>query len=1543
LARLVDLQRQVRTADAQAQAARAEALRIRADLLRTDLDAASAADLERALGSATERLSIAEDRGARIRSDLLSRSDLAVDPVAALGGEQPIALLPVRIETRFQGTADASELLVRVYPDDLHIDVHERQLTDAELEAARRYWERIWRLGTGKPKQERAAFADLARIVGTTRAAWIARVTAPDVRQRPTSPTPDDTPLPSAPVLPDVERSPMLSTRPAEASVLPDRWVVIGYRDGVEVARAIGPPVPDRLQVGMSPDAAPLEPGMPLEEGLRWLIDFAEAEKVGMGIRVGGVHERGLDRLLVLGVRASLDPDASAARLSRLLAAHRYTDGLGFVAPGTPTNNTESARSGWDALPSAEEAFDLELATPGTTGSNATLVARALGIEPGTLQSVEHASDTGQDDARQMRVALWPATGAYFLETLMEPRFTDADLAVVRDQFVSYVRGLGPLPALRVGSQPYGLLPVTSLSRWVPEPGDGPRHVAIVRLLRLLVPEWLARSRADAPSGVPRIGRRGMTPDQELLTIFARDALSLSYRVRAMRGPVFSRAASDFLTGLDPAGRDLASASASLVNEADLDVRLVEAEYEPRAVTLLRPLVTRSPLSETDPVPPPPESTLPNYLHWLGERLDQNSAFEGPDGATILFKLLGHSATLADADAAVRFENPVSVAMRKAALEPELVDPASSGAPTPTTGRALARPVSALTGGAVASEKTTPEYLATTRRADVARLGLPHVLDAFDSASRVRTAMRHLGSRPSAVLDRLAREVLDTCSHRLDAWITSYATRRLDSLRRQTPTGVHLGGYAWVEDLRPKPPLSPVTTLPAGESGPLFEDETNVGFVHGPSLGHAAAAAVLRSGHLSHAQAGEPDGPLAIDLSSERVRTARSLLDGVRQGQPIGALLGYRFERGLHDRSRPGLTLDRFIRRLRALAPLVAAAREEVAEDVGAVESIAANNVVDGLALVRRAAADRASIEAVLAQPLPASATERQAVLAELAATADAVDAVADVLLAESTYQLVNGSPTRAAATVDALGSGVGPPPELEVAQTPRNGFAQTYRVLVLVPPGTEPAPGWASGADRPRRIAEPHLERWAASLLGPARRIRAAARLTRPDGDSLVRELSLDATGLCALDMVYGGQGRAGGSAVEAWVVDQIAARPGARVPAKTVVELLHPGDASWPGDAWPMDVLPLDDALELAACIRDVLAASRAAVPSDLDHVGRAGVRADESDVSRRADALALAFGGAASELRTALSAAGIPSRVTLGRVRTALATLGGFGVTAAGEADRAVVGSQVNALDGDGRALLAAAQRATAELDAVERRLAAAASPVERIHAILGESFVVVPPFRSADPEAIAEALDRGATAAFLDGDRGAPLAWLHRMGRVRDPVRRLSLALLCGATPAAGHRIQVAQRPSAARWVALPLGTSEEPPPATSLVIHSPVKLDPADHLAGLLVDEWVETIPARSITSGLAVHFDEPGARAPQAILLAVPPQPGASWSLDSLAAVVSETADLARMRMVGPDELPWLGRFLPALYFADNQRGDAIRVDFQDLVQADAI
>src|SRR6516165_4119774 len=70
--------------------------------------------------------------------------------------------------------------------------------------------------------------------------------------------------------------------------------------------------------------------------------------------------------------------------------------------------------------------------------------------------------------------------------------------------------------------------------------------------------------------------------------------------------------------------------------------------------------------------------------------------------------------------------------------------------------------------------------------------------------------------------------------------ITALATKRLEAMRAAQPTGVHLGAYGWVENLMPRPPAESVA-LPEG--GAAARQPGNGGFVHAPSLAHAAAAA----------------------------------------------------------------------------------------------------------------------------------------------------------------------------------------------------------------------------------------------------------------------------------------------------------------------------------------------------------------------------------------------------------------------------------------------------------------------------------------------------------------------------------------------------------------------------------------------------------------------------------------------------------------------------------------------------------------------------
>src|SRR6266508_2995539 len=136
----------------------------------------------------------------------------------------PLALLPVRLETRFFGRPDGtSELRVRVFPDQIHIDSHDPRLSAEEIALGRRYWELRWRAASDAARHG-SAWRMLSDRFEPTRAAWIARRLEPTNHAlRPTAPLADDAAFTNPPQFPDVGE-PAAVVRTPRAAGLPARW-----------------------------------------------------------------------------------------------------------------------------------------------------------------------------------------------------------------------------------------------------------------------------------------------------------------------------------------------------------------------------------------------------------------------------------------------------------------------------------------------------------------------------------------------------------------------------------------------------------------------------------------------------------------------------------------------------------------------------------------------------------------------------------------------------------------------------------------------------------------------------------------------------------------------------------------------------------------------------------------------------------------------------------------------------------------------------------------------------------------------------------------------------------------------------------------------------------------------------------------------------------------------------------------------------------------------------------------------------------------------
>lgn len=379
---------------------------------------------------------------------------------------EPVALLPLRLETR--SDANGSVLRVRVFPDDIHLDALDTGVSAQERAAGEAYWHAVWLPPSEAAEPAVAAWAQLVRVVGARRARWVAEAL------RPTNPPPQDPddgndppPTIEPPTFPDV---PARTNPPARVRTLPTRFHAFAFQ-GTDVSTATGEPVQDELQVGLpTGDAKPLsfKDGVPIvADELRWLVDFERALEVGMGLVIQLHHPRqNVDRLVVLGVRDDLDPGAAAQRLGELLRAHAFTDGAGFVAVGTPTNNTDTDRSSWSRRtpPTLPDLFaDAE------ETSNGGVLAGALGLPLDAFASLERAGDFDQDGQQAMTTALWATTWEVIFDKLTHPAtpgrsFTHRERDALRDHAIGYVRARGAIPALRVGRQPYGILPTTAFA-----------------------------------------------------------------------------------------------------------------------------------------------------------------------------------------------------------------------------------------------------------------------------------------------------------------------------------------------------------------------------------------------------------------------------------------------------------------------------------------------------------------------------------------------------------------------------------------------------------------------------------------------------------------------------------------------------------------------------------------------------------------------------------------------------------------------------------------------------------------------------------------------------------------------------------------------------------------------------------------------------------------------------------------------------------------------------------------------------------------------
>jgi hypothetical protein len=577
-------------------------------------------------------------------------------------------------------------------------------------------------------------------------------------------------------------------------------------------------------------------------------------------------------------------------------------------------------------------------------------------------------------------------------------------------------------------------------------------------------------------------------------------------------------------------------------------------------------------------------------------------------------------------------------------------------------------------------------------------------------------------------------------------------------------------------------------------------------------------------------------------------------------------------------------------------------------------------------------------VDPELALPLvdPADGSPYRQLLAVLDRLDDRVDGVADLVTAESVHQLVQGNTTRSGGSLAVAAQGR-VPDEFDVIRTPRPGYDVVHRVVALLDPAAAP---WRSTRPGPAARLDPISAAFAARLIpNPAMASAQVSMIgaggsgggTGPggpgggDGDSVPAGGGGDGGGdgdsggggtggevinpigmpLDDLDLDPYGWIRVASSAAElARRLDDAARRRWQSIngPLPAGAQLIVDPNTVDPNTADPAPRITLTDVLAGARAAGLALGYARALDGPDLAHPADPDVPAPTTAAVAQVGQRVRDTESWLATLVSTLDGAGAVEPSTLPALLLAAASAGAAeAVPPAGVDDPDLLRGLAAAAADRLRPRLAATPF-TADPADPAGSLARARDRAEQLAGVR----VPVPAAFAPGLDATATA-DLGAGTTRLTGaDHSAVRRWLLDQARVRTPVRAVTEALdladaLGTALPPDVRVTQLPVQPTDT-WI----GAAPAPRAGgVGIVVLAGYGNRLPDLVAGLVLDQWTQPVAADRHDTGVAFQYDQPDATPPQALLVAVHPDPDGSppsWDLDTLLDVLTSTLDLARGR-----------------------------------------
>ena len=376
--------------------------------------------------------------------------------MALKSADIPVLLFPLRIETRFVG----SELWIRALPDEAFMQSHELKITIEEQKDILSFKEELQNNHATlelKEKAKKEKWQNLVAKYGAFRASYLVHLadkkTVAEIK--------------SIVILKESEEQDFYFKG------MPERLIAYLYPTGSdEIITIPGREIKNRDKLVV------------FGEGDDWVNDFQKATEAGVAMIARAEdlkNHTSFDKIIVVGFyyrdEDRKNDEKSVDALKELFENHLYTEGISFLDYGTATNNLGKEKSGHTLKKEFDSENTYDYLVNGTeleSSNNNPLfdtlkasrkLAAALGMEVSTFKHFDQAQLQTPLINKLFKKISWFSLGKQTLRMLYKDDISNEAHEFLWKHYEEYVDARGPLSAIKIGDQPYAILPVTSIKQ----------------------------------------------------------------------------------------------------------------------------------------------------------------------------------------------------------------------------------------------------------------------------------------------------------------------------------------------------------------------------------------------------------------------------------------------------------------------------------------------------------------------------------------------------------------------------------------------------------------------------------------------------------------------------------------------------------------------------------------------------------------------------------------------------------------------------------------------------------------------------------------------------------------------------------------------------------------------------------------------------------------------------------------------------------------------------------------------------------------------